>query len=37
MKGVIFSLRDVLATSGQVDEALTAEMIRLIKFLKSGI
>ena len=35
MKGVIFSLRDVLATSGQVDEALTAEMIRLIKFLKS--
>jgi hypoxanthine phosphoribosyltransferase len=35
LKGVIFSLKDVLATSGQLNEALFHETIRLIRFLKS--
>jgi hypothetical protein len=35
LKGLIFSLKDVLATPGRMDPALMLETIRLIKFLKS--
>jgi hypothetical protein len=35
LKGVMFSLRNVLATSGQLDESLFMETVQLIKFLKS--
>ena len=34
LKGVIFSLKDVLATSGELDGNLIGETIKLIKFLK---
>lgn len=35
LKAVIFSLRDVLARPGPVDQPLLEETIRLLKFLKA--
>lgn len=35
LRGAIFSLRNVLAKEGQVDQAKTAETIRLIRYLMS--
>ena len=34
LKGVIFSLRDVLAKRGPIDAALLGETLKLLKFLK---
>jgi hypothetical protein len=34
LKGVIFSLRDVLARSGPIEKNLFNETIRLLRFLK---
>ena len=34
LKGIIFSLRDVLAPQGPVNKALFEQTIRLLRFLK---